>query len=81
MNDQNNISPLVIFSGSMWEAGMVQSLLADAEIESFLNESNRSGYYPHLIDSEGTVKVVVSNKDAEHAIQIVEEYKKNVGRD
>ena len=33
-----------IFSGTLWEAEMVKSLLQDAEIESFIKNSNLNTY-------------------------------------
>ena len=81
MKKSDDISPVIIFSGSMWEAGMVKSLLDDAEIECFMNDGNRSGYYPVSFDANGVTKIVVSNKDEEQARLIVEDFKKNTGRD
>ena len=81
MKNNDDISPIIIFSGSMWEAGMVKSLLDDAEIECFMNDENRNGYYPISFDANGVTKIVVSSKDAEQARLIVEDFKKNTGRD
>ena len=80
MKNNDDISPVIIFAGSMWEVGMIKSLLDDAEIECFMNDENRNGYYPIQIDSNGITKIVVSNKDEKQARLIVEDFKKNTWR-
>lgn len=36
MNAANDIEPVVVFSGTAWQAEMVKSLLEDAEINAYL---------------------------------------------
>ena len=63
-----------IFSGTLWEAGMIQSLLGDAEIESFTrNEIGTAyGYNPTYSES---VKVMINSTDIDLATSIVENYR------
>jgi hypothetical protein len=42
--DRNKDIIIEIFSGTLWEAEMVKSLLQDAEIDSFLKNSNLNTY-------------------------------------
>lgn len=72
--DQN--TPVEVFRGSSWEAGMVKSLLENAEIEAFLKDEITGILAPWQITSGGvgSVKVVVSNADFERAQQVVTEF-------
>lgn len=79
MNDTREITPVMVFSGSQWEAGMVKSLLEDAGIEVYLNDENRAANIPMIVDSGGfgVVKVIVSSNDLGLAALVIDEYKKN----
>jgi hypothetical protein len=72
--------PVEIFSGTMWEAGMVKSLLENAEIEVFLKNEILGTYAPWQVEpgGEGAVKVLISSLDYESAKSIVDEYQRNV---
>lgn len=39
MKTNDEIEPIEVFSGSLWEAELLKSLLENAGIESFLNNS------------------------------------------
>ncbi|MCX6287639.1 MAG: DUF2007-related protein [Bacteroidetes bacterium] len=79
MKTKDEIFPVEIYSGSIWEAEMVKSLLENAEIETFLQDENTGTLAPWYTagGGAGSVKVVVSNLDFEKAKLIVEEYEKN----
>ena len=64
------------FSGTLWEAEMVKTLLLDAGVESFLQHATLNSYAFEPISSEG-VKVIISGRDIETAKAIVEVYSKN----
>lgn len=83
MEKNENISPVIIFSGSTWEAGMVKSLLEDAGVEAFLNDEIRGSNIPVIVDAGGlgAVKVVVSSNDVGLAALVVDEYKRNVKKE
>ncbi|HYW96574.1 MAG TPA: DUF2007 domain-containing protein [Bacteroidales bacterium] len=72
-------SPVVIFAGNVWEAGLVKSLLANAGIESFLNDEIRGTYAPWHVapGGSGAVKIVVAKADVAKAGKIVEDFRQN----
>jgi hypothetical protein len=80
MKTPDDYSPVIVFYGTMWEAGMVKSLLENAEIEAYLKDEIRGTYTPWHVapGGAGAVKVVVSNRDFEKAKLIVDEYEKNL---
>jgi len=66
-----------IFSGTLWEAEMITSLLNNFEVTSFQKNTllNSNLYDP--IYSSG-VKVMILNSDFEKAKMIVDEYYRNM---
>lgn len=68
---------LTAFTGTLWEAEMVKSLLSDAGIESFLQHSTGNSYAYDPIFSQA-VKVIISEGDVELAKEIVEGYTRNL---
>ncbi len=64
---------IVVFTGTLWEAEMVKSLLLDAGIESFLQNSTGHSYAFEPILAEG-VKVIIAETNSDVAKEIVEEY-------
>jgi len=66
-----------IFSGTLWEAEMVKSLLQDAEIESFVKNSNLNTYIYEPIQASG-VKVMILNGDSEKAKEVIGTYYRNM---
>jgi len=74
-NDHNSI--IEVFSGTLWEAEMIKSLLQDEEILSFLKNAVLSSYAFEPIYTEG-VKVMISESDFVRAKQIVDGYNKNM---
>lgn len=83
MDSNNNQTPVIVFSGSTWESGMVKSLLEDAGVEAYLNDEIRGANIPVIVDSGGlgAVKVLVSSNDLGLATLVVDEYKRNLGID
>lgn len=78
--DTPEIKPVVVFTGTTWQAGMVKSLLEDAGIEAFVLEHARATYNPgwNLPGEGGSVRVMISDLDIEVAKPIVEEYNENL---
>jgi hypothetical protein len=72
MNSDNE-KLIVAFTGTLWEAEMVKSLLMNADIESFLQNSTGNSYACQPILAAG-VKVIISDTNSEAAKEIVEEY-------
>jgi hypothetical protein len=77
-NDENE--PILIFAGTAWEAGIVKSLLENAEIEAFLKDEIMGTLNPWWTapGGSGSVKVFVSSKDFDKATEIVKEFEKNI---
>ena len=78
--NEKNIEPVEVFSGTEWQAGMVKSLLENAEIEAFLFDEIIGTLNPWWTapGGAGSVRVFVSSDDFEKARIIVEEYDKNL---
>lgn len=80
MKEKDDIKPVAIFSGTIWAAELVKSLLENAEVEAFLIDQNTGTLAPWYTagGGAGSVKVVVSSLDYETASQIVKEYENNI---
>lgn len=80
MKTNKEIEPIEIFNGTTWQAGMVKSLLENADIEAFLNDEIMGTLNPWWTapGGAGSVKVFISNLDYNKAKIIVEEYEKNI---
>jgi hypothetical protein len=80
MNNNNQITPVEVFAGTLMQASMVKSLLENAEIEAFLKDEIIGSINPwHAAPGgAGAVKVFVSSVDIEIAKQIVAEYESNI---
>ncbi len=80
MSDNKNNNPVQVFAGTSLHSGMLQSLLDDAGIESFLKDDLMGTINPWVTEAGGVgaVKVLVSKRNAARAIQIVKEFEKNL---
>ena len=80
MNPNNQIEPVEIFAGTIWEAELLKSIMDDAEIESFLLNEFTGTMAPWYTASggAGSVKVIVSSVDYERAKAIIEEFQENM---
>jgi hypothetical protein len=65
-----------IFSGTIWEAELVKSLLSNYKIESFLKHNVITSYALEPIQADN-VKVIILEKDVSVAKMVVEEFYKN----
>jgi len=82
MNPDNEIYPMEVFNGNDWEASMVKSLLANAEIEAFTKNETMGSLAPWYVSGggAGSVKVIVSNVDFNRAKEVVAEFEKTASR-
>jgi hypothetical protein len=80
MKNDNEIKPVEVFAGTAMQAGMVKSLLENAEIETFLQDEFIGTLNPWYAapGGAGAVKVFVSNVDSEKAKAVVEDYENNL---
>jgi hypothetical protein len=78
MDDE--LEPVMVYSGTIWEAELLKSILEDAEIETFLRDEFTGTLAPWYTapGGSGSVKVVVSSLDFEKAYQIVQEFERNI---
>ncbi len=83
MKTNKEIKPVKIFSGKPWQAGMVKSLLENAEIETFIKDEIIGTLNPWWTapGGVGSVKVFVSSADYDKAKIVVDEYEKNLKGD
>lgn len=65
-----------VYSGSMWDCGMVKSLLNDAGIEAFLNNENLGTVAPWIVapGGAGAIGVIVARHNVKDASKIVDEF-------
>ena len=80
IKNKDEITPVIVFAGTIWETEMVKSLLENAEIEAFLRDENTGTLAPWYTagGGAGSVKVIVSNLDYDSAKAIVEEFEQNM---
>ncbi|MCK9616630.1 MAG: DUF2007 domain-containing protein [Lentimicrobiaceae bacterium] len=76
---EEEIRAVEVFAGTAWEAGLVKSLLENAEVQAFLLDEIRGTLAPWHIapGGAGAVKVVVSSVDYEKAVQVVADFEDN----
>lgn len=69
-----------VFAGTPIDAGLVRSLLENADIITFLKDENMASIAPWYVSAGGVgaVKINVSGKDYDVARAIVEEYEKTL---
>jgi hypothetical protein len=68
-------TPIKVYSGEMWECGMVKSLLEDSGIEVFLNNENFGNVAPWIAGA--TVTVVVPKRYFQQASLVVKQFIRN----
>jgi hypothetical protein len=68
-----------VFSGTSIEAGIVMSMLKDAEVEAFLKDDYMGTIAPWHVSGggAGAVKIVVSIVELEKAKVVIEDYNNN----
>lgn len=76
MKNHDDTRAVEVFSGSIFEAEVLKSILADNLIESYLQDEYMGTLAPWNATPGGVapVKVVVSSEDLERARPIVDEY-------
>ncbi len=78
MDDKSKL--IEIYSGTPWQAGMVNTLLEDAGIDAFVADEIMGTYNPWWTSAGGAgpVRVMISETNREEAGKIVEAYEKNL---
>lgn len=83
MNPNNHNEPVEVYSGNAWQAGLLKSLLENAEIEAFLVDEIIGTLNPWWTapGGAGSVRVVVDPANYEKAMLIVTEFESNMRED
>ena len=76
MRAQDEIKLVEVFAGELWQSTMVQNILEDNQINTFLENELMGTVAPWRVVSGGfnPVKVMVSNANYDKAIKIIEEF-------
>jgi hypothetical protein len=71
-------TPVEIYSGSAWQAGIVKTLLEDSEVKAYIQDEILGTLVPWNTapGGAGAVRIFVSSNDFTLAKKIVEEYEK-----
>ena len=81
MTTEENITAVEIFTGNVWQAGILRGLLEDAGIKVYLRDEINGTIFPFLTSFNGQeVKVAVASTDYEIAKEIADEYKENLDK-
>ena len=78
----NDIKAVEVFAGNNWEAGIVKSLLENAEIDVFVQDEIRGTFAPWHTSAGGTspIRLVVSSEDEAKAREVVSQYLANMNK-
>jgi hypothetical protein len=75
-DNTDHTKSIEIFTGTIWETRLLQSLLSDAGVESFVKDSSLGTFLMDPVKA-ANCKVIVMEKDSNLAIRITEEFIKN----
>jgi hypothetical protein len=83
MKNAKDIKLIEVFAGTIWEAGVVKSLLENAEIEVYLKDEVRGTLAPWHVapGGVGAVKIIVADSDLEKAQIVISDFEKNTKED
>lgn len=79
MKTDHATEPVEIYAGDSMQAGLLKSLLENAEINAYLKDEIMGTLNAWVASpgGAGAVKVLVAGEDAERAKAVVEEFEKN----
>ncbi|MCU4155925.1 DUF2007 domain-containing protein [Carboxylicivirga sp. A043] len=72
-NEEDKQLTVEVFSGTLWEAEMIRTLLEASNISNFMKNSLLNVHLYEPIQSEGA-KIIVLEKDEKEARKIVTDY-------
>jgi len=80
MKTKEDVTPVVVFAGTQFDAGLVKSMLDDREISAYFQDNELGVMVPWNVEAGGVgaIKVVVSSADLEAAKAVVDEYYENI---
>lgn len=72
----NEIKPIEVYAGELWQATMVKNILEDNNIQAFLENEYLGSIAPWRVEAGGLnpVKVIVSSLDIDMAIKLIAEF-------
>ncbi len=73
---KNEEKVVEVFSGELWKATMIKTMLDDNCIPAFLNNEYLGAVAPYMVDAGGMpdVKVIVESKQQEEALKLINEF-------
>ncbi|WP_428329469.1 DUF2007-related protein [Mucilaginibacter sp.] len=73
---KDEIKPVEVFEGQLWEATMLKNALDDNNIPAFLRDELLGVIAPYLVEAGGSnaIKVFVSSENIDAAIKLVKEF-------
>lgn len=76
MSVVNESDPVVVWSGTAWEAGLLKSMLENDEIETFLKDEIMGTLNPWWTSpgGAGSVSLIVSKGNVARALTIIKEF-------
>jgi len=76
---KEDIKAVELYSGTLWEAELLKSLLENADIESFLKDGIIGTNFPWHAAGGGAnpIKVIVSSQDYDRALLVLKDFKEN----
>jgi len=79
MKNRDKIKAVEIFSGTLWEAELLKSMLENAEIETFIKDDIIGTTFPFQASPGGAnpIKIIISSVDLEKAKLVVADFWKN----
>lgn len=82
MKAKDDITPVVVFAGNQFDAGLVKTMLEDMEIKAYFQDDELGMIAPWYAapGGAGAIKVVVSSADVDAAKAVVDEYYENINR-
>lgn len=82
MKTKDDVTPVVVFAGTMFDAGLVKSMLEDREIKAYFQDDELGMIAPWYTapGGAGAIKIVVSSTDLDAAKAVVDEYYDNINK-
>jgi hypothetical protein len=82
MKSKDDVTPVVIFAGNQFDAGLVKTMLEDREITAYFQDDELGMIAPWYAapGGAGAIKVVVSSADMDAAKAVIDEYYENINR-
>lgn len=76
---ENHSDPVVVFSGDIFEVGLIRSILENEDIPCFLKDEYMGTIQPWIVSpgGVGSVKLLVPANFEEKALKIIRDQKQN----